>query len=324
LISDKSKKEISGVIEKFSKDRSASPKGIAFSIIKNIFTEAIEYRGIVDGSRGVLTLLAVACLLLVGSAVVALLPVGGRRADVFLIITDSIFIASISLVTIYLSLKWLRLELFRPEDEPIIFDRRNRKIYRIFREVQPGWRGLLAAWPLRTTEYDWDLVDAEHHAAIDANTATISRIHALVFVVRASANDPTTVDGFTIGNSMQMGEVTVPAMYEHIRKFMEEDGSHLPEGETLAQKINSPTLLECLVRTGPYGETLRTWWVHARVLTILGFIFLPITLPVLTLLGIFSWLSYVTSTPIRWSENVIKAVGQPIRRDRLLSKPGKK
>ena len=102
-------------------------------------------------------------------------------------------------------LKQLRIELFRPEDEPIIFDRKNRKIYRIFREVQPGWKGLFANWPMRQTEHDWDLVDAVHHAVIDANTATISRHHTLVFSVRAGVDDPTVVAAFTVGNGLQMG-----------------------------------------------------------------------------------------------------------------------
>jgi hypothetical protein len=307
------KKPISGVIENYTKDKSAANTGIAFNLIKNIFPDAIEYRGIADGSRGLITLMAVMFFFFIGWAIHALLPLGSNRFNWFRFATDLIFVIIISVISLYLILKWLRLELFRPEDEPIIFDRKNRKIYRIFREVQPGWKGLFTAWPIRQTEHDWNLVEAEHHAVIDANTATISRHHALVFSVRASQTDSTVVDGFTVGNGLQMGELTVPAMYEHIRQFMEESGTHIPHGETLAQKIKSPTLLECLARTGPYGDTLKTWWEHARVLTIFGFIFFPVTFPILTLLGLFSWFSYITSTPINWSSDVVKAVGLPIQ-----------
>jgi hypothetical protein len=307
------RKPFSGVVEHFLKNKKAAEHGIAFNLIKNIYSGAIEYRGIADGTRGLLTLLSVMFFFFVGWAIYQLIPLGGTRNNLFRLITDIIFVALISVTATFMILKWLRLELFRPEDEPIIFDRKNRKVYRIFREVKPGWKGLFATWPMRQTQYDWDLVEGEHHAVIDANTATVSRHHALVFSVRAGVNDPTVVDGFTVGNGLLMGEVTVPAVYEHIRLFMEENGTHIPNGETLAEKIKTPTLLECLARTGPYGETLKTWWKHIRFLTIFGFIFFPVTFPILTLLGLFSWLSYTTSTPISWSEDVFKAVGQPIQ-----------
>lgn len=311
--SETRKKSISGVIDQFEKTKPAASTGIAFNLIKNIYQEAIEYRGIADGLRGVLTLVSVGLFILIVCAINVKLPLGLNGYDPVLVITDSIFILTISSVSAYMILKWLRLDLFRAEDEPIIFDRKHRKIYRIFREVQPGWKGLFAAWPMKQEQYDWDLVEAEHHAFVDANTATINRHHALVFSVRAGLNDPTVVQGFTVGNGLQMGEVIVPAMYEHIRQFMEGQGPYIPNGETLAHKIKSPTLLECFARTGPYGTMLKIMWEHARVFTIFGFIFFPVTFPILTLLGLFSWLSYITSTPVNWSEDVIEAVGQPIQ-----------
>ncbi|HWW72520.1 MAG TPA: DUF6708 domain-containing protein, partial [Duganella sp.] len=215
-------------------------------------------------------------------------------------------------IGIFFFLKFVRLELFRPEEEPIIFDRKNRKVYRIFREVQPGWKGLLKKWPLRSATYDWNLIDAEHHAAVNANTATISRIHSLVLIVRQSATDPTVVDAFTLGNSMLMGEVTVSAVYEHVRMFMEDGGPHLPLGEVLSPSEKPATFLKCMARTGPYGDTLKLWWQHARLLTILGFLLFPIFFPIVTLLGIFAWFSYVTAISIKWSDEVLAAVGPPI------------
>lgn len=166
-------------------------------------------------------------------------------------------------------------------------------------------------WPIKTAEHDWDLVDAEHHAALNANTSTISRVHTLVFVVRRSANDSTIVDSFTLGNSLELGEVTVPAVYEHVRKFMEECGPHLPAGEVITRSEKPATFLLCMARSGPYGETLKQWWLHARLLTIIGFIFFPLTFPIVTMLGIFSWFSYRTSTPVSWSREVSDAVGPP-------------
>lgn len=150
-------------------------------------------------------------------------------------ILDIIFL-SVSVCTIigalYLAINSVRLELFRPVDEPIIFDRKHSKIYRIFRESFVGWRGLFMRWPLRFSEHDWDLVDAEHQTIVATNGSTIMRYHALMFLVRKSQNDFSLDASFIVGNSSQMGELTVPAVWEHIRRFMEENGPHLPLGET--------------------------------------------------------------------------------------------
>lgn len=208
----------------------------------------------------------------------------------------------------YFAIKFTRLELFRPEDEPTLFDRKNRKVYRIYREVYAGWRGLLTPWPVKTAEYDWDLIDVQHHAAVTTTGSTVSRQHGLIFLVRKTATDPTLVDSFSIGNSIQMGEVTVPAVWEHLRRFMEEDGPHLPPGEVLRLAERPTTFWQCMASTGPYGANFRLWWHEQTALMVLGVIFFPIVFPIMTLLGIFNWLSYKTSIPIKWSPSVQAAI----------------
>lgn len=168
--------------------------------------------------------------------------------------TTVFFVAIFTTFPVYFFLKCLRMELFRPKDEPIIFDREHRKIYRIFRAIQPEWK-------------------AEHHATTNADGSTISRIHTLIFLVRRSLTDPTIVDGSTFGSSMLHGEVTVPAVYEHVRKFMEEGGPHLSLGDTLSVSKRPVTFLECMGRTGPDGETLKQWWQNVRSLPLIGPIF---------------------------------------------------
>lgn len=112
---------------------------------------------------------------------------------------------------------------------------------------------------------------------------------------------------------MLLGEVTVAPMYEHVRKFMEDGGPHLSPGEVLSNRENPVTFLQCMARMGPYGDTLKLWWAQAWVLTIIRFILFPISFPILTLLGIFSWFSYSTSIPIKWSDEVLAAVGPPVQ-----------
>nr|GEU28666.1 hypothetical protein [Tanacetum cinerariifolium] len=215
---------------------------------------------------------------------------------------------------VYFFLKNLRFEIFRPQDEPVIFDRKNRKVYRIFREVVPGWKGLLKKWPLRSAVYEWDLVDAEHHATVIANTSTVSRSHALVIIVRSSRTDPSIQDNFTIGSG-QLGEVTVPAVYEHIRKFMEEDGPHIPPAEIVSPVVHPSTILECLASVGPYGENFKTLWNNHKIWLAIIIIFYPILFFIMTPIGIFSWISYKTAIPIRWSQEITEARQRLIRSD---------
>ncbi|GJJ02302.1 hypothetical protein RugamoR64_28400 [Duganella rhizosphaerae] len=306
--------ETSGIVSRYKKNQSSGMAAISFGLIKNNYEHAIEYTGIAKGTRGILMLTALlaACFTFWGGQDILFRMLNRESDGLFDVIPGIATIACFAIGS-YMGIKYTRFELFRPEDEPTIFDRKNRKVYRIFRETYSGWRGLFLPWPLRSAEYDWDLVDAEHQAAVTTTGSTVNRIHALIFLVRKSADDPTIVDSFTIGNSMQMGEVTVPAVWEHIRRFMEEDGPHLAPGEVL-QSFDPPKgFLQCMVATGPYGKNFRTWWRDYPLLMVMGLVFFPIVFPLMTLVGIFSWLSYKTAIPIKWSPAVLAALGPAIK-----------
>jgi hypothetical protein len=210
---------------------------------------------------------------------------------------------------IYSAVTGIRLELFHPADLPTIFDRRNRKVYRIYRERPAGWLGLFRPWSVRCTEHEWALIDAVHQAVVSTTGSSVMRYHSLVFNVRNSRDDNTIVDSFSIGNGMVMGERTVPAVWEHIRRFMEEEGPHLPPGEEVRQIESSKTLWQCLAESGPYGREFRSWWRDHRYFTILALIFSPIAFPFVVLKSVCAWLGYTTSFAVEWPQNVRDALG---------------
>ena len=303
---------LSGILERFSKQRSAFPQPTTFFLAKQFYADAIEYTGSPVGSRG---------LLLFVTAVTATVGLWGSQDILFNVVdyeamelVDLVGILSATIficVSLYLLGLGSRLELFRPFDEPTIFDRKNRKVYRNYREASLHWRGLLRRWPCKTDSYEWDNVHAEHHATVNANSATVSRAHSLVFIVQKSSDDPTVVAQFGIGG-IQMGEVSVPAVWEHIRQFMEESGPHVPAGEPLLQ-IKPPTSFwQILSDMGPYGKSLGTWWRVQKVMTISAYLFAPILVPGCIVLAICTWLSYKTAVPLDWPQDVLNAVGQPI------------
>lgn len=302
--------EVSGIVKRFSKHESAGDTPIAMGWIKARYAEAIEYTGSPQGLRGMLFLWGVfgaAIGIGLGTMFGTGMAEWGYRNifDLLFWAAPPLFIA----FGFYILLWTTRLELFRPEDEPTLFDRKHRKVYRVFRETQPGWRGLFKPWPLRATEYDWNLIDVEHQAVLTTTGSTVTRYHALVFLVKKSATDQIIIDSFTIGNTMELGELTVPAVWEHIRRFMEENGPHLPPGETLAPSQPPQDFALSLAAVGPFGASYRRWWQDNAGFMILIHVLFPIFVPFFLLWGFFNWLSYRTATRIEWPPEIVETVG---------------
>ena len=131
-----------------------------------------------------------------------------------------------------------RTDLFNLSDQPIIFDRKHRRVYRLFGEIPEGRLRLFKPWPTRVCAYDWDAIEAEHHYEGMVTGATYASNHRLMFLVRKSAHDTTVIESFQIGNPTDLSEELTAGMWEHIRRFMQEGGPHLP-------KVPVTTLMPC-------------------------------------------------------------------------------
>jgi hypothetical protein len=299
----------SGIIKRFKKNERACPNATGFGLIRAASNNVIEYIGVTSDVRGMLLLtgvLAAGTGVGLGQMMLDTLlerPIT-RVFDVFLI-TVAIFFIGWGL---YMAIKCGRLELFRPADEPVVFDRKYRRIYRIFRESQPGLRGLFRRWPMRAAEYEWELTDAEHNTNLVATGSTIMTYHTLIFIIRKSATDPTIIDSFNVGTTVQMGAQSVPAVWEHIRRFMEEDGPPLPGGETISPSDIPRTLWQSLCDIGPFGNSYRLWWRENTGFMVLIHVCLPVFAPFFVCWAICSWLSYRTATSVRWPDGVPRAV----------------
>ena len=280
-----------------------------FGLLKTKFPHALELSGISYEVRGLIFFMG----LITGSAGIffgqmsffGLIERGLERTFIkfMLCVSTFFFIFGFSVL-----LRAIRYEFFRPEDEPIIFDRKHRKVYRLFRETHPGWKGLFRPWPMRAAEYEWDLVDVEHNAFLMTTGSTITRLHHLFFIVRRSATDPTIIDSFEVGNTIQLGETTVALLWEHIRQFMEEQGPHIPAGESLITSKPPATLWESMGAVGPIGPDYFSLWKTQRGTMIFYHVLFPFFLPMFLLWGLFNWLSYKTATPIQWPQEVLGAV----------------
>lgn len=305
----------SGIVKRYSKKQKASEVTHALGLIAQQYRDAIRYNVNLAGLRGLAMISG-----LLGS-IFSIWSFFYTAPEIYFWPSTSLldvplwFISPLFLFAGILLLTWsIRLELFRPIDEPTIFDRKHRKVYRIFCEAQPGWTGLFKPWPMRAVEYHWDLIDAEHTATLVTTGSTIRREHALVFIVRRSSDDPTIIDSFNIGNSLIMvTDDAVDAVWEHIRRFMEDNGPHLPPGETVTVAPPTRSLWQKLLDISPFRRTYWEWWREQLPLMLLAHVLFPVSIPFVSLWLFLGWLSEKTARPIEWPPEVIEAIGPSIQ-----------
>lgn len=296
--------KLSGVVTRFDKHQRVKTNPISMGLIDGVWNDAIRYTSRQIGLSGLSIIAGIFCFL-VG------LYAALHGSGIYLTRIRSIFdldfylYPPIFFLAGLLALLWsIRLELFRPIDEPTIFDRKHRKVYRVFCETQPGIKGLFKPWPLVACEYDWDLIDVEHIATVAAGGSTVSRKHTLMFIVRKSADDPTIIDSFNIGNSLILGDQTTPAMWEHIRRFMEESGPALPGAEVVLKPEPGLGLWERFRRITPLSKQYWDYWRAELPLML----FAHVMFPFMILWVFFRWLSDKTAKLIEWPKEVMEAI----------------
>lgn len=271
---------LSGTLRRFRKNHRESDRPQAFGWIKATYQDAIEYSGMKQATEGMIMVGAFFGLMIGGGGMgcgiyVILMPFLNYSTDApiwvypFSLSLGSVLFLAALAFSVWMILTPLRRVFRAPRDLPIIFDRRQRKVYRMLLDAQPGLLGLLKPWPVRAVAYDWDLIDAEHDAQVMGSAATAQRLHRLVFVVRKSANAPTIIDHFEIGNGMTQAENMIAPMWEHIRRFMEENGPHLPHpNEPLDSRLDEkPTWWQACGEGGPFGSRYGWWWKNQTFLT---------------------------------------------------------
>ena len=302
----------SGVVKRFDKHARTHENGMSMGWVKRMHADAIECTRAGDGVRGLGFFFACVSLVVGLIEVWALISVW-MDADLieYFMSIFLVFLIFVSLLLIPLFLT--RAELFAPEDLPVIFDRKHRKVYQITRYTQPGLKGLFKPWPTVALEYDWDLVDAELHVQTAVGPNIAKRQHSLWFVVRRSAEDDTPIDAFTLGNPFVLNEGLASAFWEHIRRFMEEGGQHVVRGEALAVVGRPETMWEGVKQAAHYkGGGFRQWFRDGSLIPWMVILLFPVFGPMIFLSGIGNYLAYKTSTPVHWPHEVLDAVGEPL------------
>ena len=214
--------ELKEKLPHFSKRASQKPNGK--DAVNAVYPHALEICGMNASRKGMGVFGGILCgffLIFVFIALHAEVNAGS--------VVGTVVIATFSLVVIIPIIIFLRNDLFTYRDEPILLNRATRKVH-IFHVKRNWWRPF-SKWPLVIHTFDWDCVHAEIGGGLIPGAVPLLR-YRLYLAFTQSPKSKRVVDRFTLGGMSNMpGSLT--NVWEHIRRYMEEDGPPLQAGEKL-------------------------------------------------------------------------------------------
>ena len=319
----------------YAQEKKAAPEGTSGGWIRGIHADSIEYTTSSKSLRGVTFLLGgigVAAICFFASALfsAALYESFAKPKDTDWVL---VFFAELPFALIFLaagiwSLRFFgRMEFFQPQDLPILFDRQRRKVYRLVEDLDEHGK-LRHKGQGRVIEHDWDDIVAEHHVTTTTTGSSAQRHHTLVLMVRdkqagdfqgpiTPSNLPPYVDGFGLGDAKVLSEFSTPRVWEHLRRYMNENGPALPPGETVADTTVPVTWWDSLGAVSVFGPGYDQRWAGSWGWMLIMHLLLPITLPLALLMATTNWLSYKTAYPVQWPQEVLDKVGPPLHSDAM-------
>lgn len=161
------------------------------------------------------------------------------------------FLGALLLVAItggvFMAIRFFRVDLLTSTDNPLVFNRKTRKVYRVMPDiperqgVSPAalvrhWLNTFRPWPMQLIEYDWDCLEAEYFSKTSLAGNVVRTEHHLWFYVKASPSSDQVLGSFGMVPPLLIREDSAMMFWEHIRRFMQENGPPLPPGERPAPK----------------------------------------------------------------------------------------
>ncbi|MFJ1301545.1 DUF6708 domain-containing protein, partial [Pseudomonadota bacterium AL_CKDN230030165-1A_HGKHYDSX7] len=197
---------------------------------------------------------------------------------------------------------------------PVLFDRAAGRIYliRAERDWLRPWRWFRIPVKLETME--WARTRALIVPTLGAGGTKLPRTnYALHLVQTDEPNGTRIVSSIGVGvPSVYDGGREVKALWEHLRRFMQEGGPHLQPGESVYVDDSSPAKLwNALWWWQPLiGPGARKFWTGPYWMFTIPFGLFVLPLAPLTMLGGFlRWLAYQCKRPAPWPAEVLASVG---------------
>lgn len=234
------------------KDQPAADRAMALGLVMSATENLLLVQQSSTGLRGYMSVFGLGLVFtapfafklaaeMLGSVFLIQGPMGivdfGLGAFLFVFTTGGIFTA----------LRFFRVDLLTPTDNPLVFNRKTRKVYRVMpaiperQGVSPAalvrhWLNTFRPWPMQVIEYDWDCLEAEYFSKTLLAGNVVRTEHHLWFYVKASPGSDQVLGSFGMVPPLLIREDSAMMFWEHIRRFMQENGPPLPPGETPAPK----------------------------------------------------------------------------------------
>ncbi|STQ89830.1 hypothetical protein EV682_11456 [Iodobacter fluviatilis] len=337
-----------GTVTYLNKKTTTRQSGSTLSEVKTIYPAAIELGSTTHYQRGLVTVFAMLIIfgffpLMMYSAYFFTWFFNGAGVVLFLM---ALVMFAFSLfgvcVTFHGGVYFLRADMFSLKNDSLFFDRKKKKIYRVFRNI-PGLidyvrnslkkRNPFYAWPTVIVEYDWDSLIFVYVSKVVMLGQLPSTVHTLGVGIKdpdfaqkqAAKSDhdkawdqmlkheaiPDFVDFFTIGNPLVMSEYSVQALWAYLHAYMEDNGPALPAGESLAEAAPN-SWWQSMGCIGPYGPNIKKWNQDHPIFVVMSFLFFPIFGPLYLLWGTFNWLSHKTAFEAPFPPEIRAEWGEPV------------
>jgi len=289
--------KVFGLVKRYDKKRNAGGKAGHQGRLSGVYQDAIEINGgSLTAAGGFTTAFG-----LVGGAIVAYFlrhviletfEKGYYPLSVFALIGPFF----VFFVGVY-------FEMFSPSESPIYFDRARRKVYYVHRSARRRFI-LFGPSAVEARVIDWSLVDAEHHTKMRASTASVSRDHYLVFLMRKSETDPTIVDSYAIAADFPS------ALWEYIRRYMERGAAPLIAAEAPPYKGPTFDMIEAL------KQRRKNYWQDWKELP-WSQMWQHLALPLFAVFFVVNRFVVWTAQKVQWPQEVVEALGAPITEEDL-------
>jgi hypothetical protein len=310
-------------------DRAAASEAITQGLVREVYLHAIEYTTMPKSTKGMMFLFYGLGMTLMGgigcwfTGLILYESFSGKSGGEWLVYIFILPLFLLSLACAVLAPVFMGMaEFFKPLDLPIIFDRQRRKVYRMLEDRDAKQRG-----QIKVLEHDWDDIVAIHSVTISTpgNGIGAQRSHTLWLLVRdkdsggfngkiTPENQPPYLHAFALAGFLALNAFNTPRIWEHLRRYMNENGPALPEGEALADTTVPLTWWQSLGAVSVFGPGYAKRWREGWGWMALTHLFSPLMLPLDVLMATTNWLSYKTAYPVQWPQDVLDKVGPPVRR----------
>jgi hypothetical protein len=298
ISTDAERENVYGMRRRYGKRREAGDKTWHANKLTGVYRDAVELQG---GSLvavgGYVTTYGVAAggvgLWFMRSILSDLF----RRGELW----DWLTLIGISCTLFSIAFVGLYFEFFGPSEAPIYFDRARRKVYYVYRSRYRRWV-LFGPSRIEARVVDWDLVDCERQVTTGGSTVSIRQHEHLVFLMRRSPSDP-TIGGFYVISGLEFPD----ALWEYIRRYMEEGAPPLAAGEA-PPKARSGKAIDMFKALLERRKTYWADWQATPGSMLLQHLLLPFVLVWIVVNRLVVW----TAQTVVWPPEVKAALGAPI------------